>query len=414
VTEAPDRRPIRLVVSDDLQRSRLTVFFRLLLALPHFVWILLWSAAAFTVAFVAWLAVLFERRVPRTLHDFLAAYVRYATHLGAYLYLAAGPYPGFTGRPGYPVDVEIDPPREQGRWGAGFRLVLALPALLLTAALVGGGGGGNSGGSAGIAAVAAFLAWFACVARGRMPRGLRDLVTYALGYSAQATGYLLMLTSRYPSADPSLVQPPAELPEHPVRLVLTDTLERSRLTVLFRLLLSFPHLVWLTLWTLVVLLVSFFVWLVALVLGRVPRFLHRFLAAWVRYTAHVSAFLYVVGGPFPGFLGAAGSYPVDVEIDPPGRQHRLKTLFRLFLALPALLLSGAYGTVLLVVAVLGWFYALFTGRMPPGLRDLGAVSVRYSAQASAYLFLLTDRYPYSAPALAAPPHDEQLELVPTP
>jgi hypothetical protein len=292
--------------------------------------------------------------------------------------------------------------------------VLALPALLLMAALVGGGGGGNSGGSAGIAAVAAFLAWFACLAQGRMPRGLRDLVTYALGYGAQATGYLLMLTSRYPSADPSLVQPPAELPEHPVRLVLTDTLERSRLTVLFRLLLSFPHLVWLTLWTVVVLLVSFFVWLVALVLGRVPRFLHRFLAAWVRYTAHVSAFLYVVGGPFPGFLGAAGSYPVDVEIDPPARQHRLKTLFRFLLALPALLLAGAFGTVLLVVAVLGWFYALFTGRMPPGLRDLGAVSVRYSAQASAYLFLLTDRYPYSAPALAAPPHDEQLELVPTP
>jgi hypothetical protein len=29
--------PIRLVVSDDLRRSRLTVFFRALLALPHMV-----------------------------------------------------------------------------------------------------------------------------------------------------------------------------------------------------------------------------------------------------------------------------------------------------------------------------------------------------------------------------------------
>ena len=30
--------PVRLVLADDLRRSRLTVCFRLLLALPHFVW----------------------------------------------------------------------------------------------------------------------------------------------------------------------------------------------------------------------------------------------------------------------------------------------------------------------------------------------------------------------------------------
>ena len=39
--------PVQLAVTDDLQRSRLTVFFRLLLAIPHFIWLLLWSVAAF-------------------------------------------------------------------------------------------------------------------------------------------------------------------------------------------------------------------------------------------------------------------------------------------------------------------------------------------------------------------------------
>ena len=34
---APAERPIRLVVTDDLERSRLTVFFRLFLAIPHLV-----------------------------------------------------------------------------------------------------------------------------------------------------------------------------------------------------------------------------------------------------------------------------------------------------------------------------------------------------------------------------------------
>ena len=32
---------------------------------------------------------------------------------------------------------------------------------------------------------------------------------------------------------------------------------------------------------------------------------------------HVGAFLFLIGGPFPGFTGAAGSYPVDLELDPP-------------------------------------------------------------------------------------------------
>ena len=47
--------------------------------------------------------------------SFLAAYVRYATHVNAYVFLAARRYPGFRGRPGYEVDVEIDPPARQSR-----------------------------------------------------------------------------------------------------------------------------------------------------------------------------------------------------------------------------------------------------------------------------------------------------------
>ena len=72
-------------------------------------------------------------------HDFLSAYVRYVTHLVAYLTLAANPYPDFTGRPGYPIDVEIDPAAAQNRWVTGFRLFLALPAILLADTLLGFG-----------------------------------------------------------------------------------------------------------------------------------------------------------------------------------------------------------------------------------------------------------------------------------
>jgi hypothetical protein len=77
---------------------------------------------------------------------------------------------------------------------------------------------------------------------------------------------------------------------------------------------------------------------------------------------------------------------------------------------PALIIAGAFGGVLLVVAVLGWFTGVFVARMPSGLRDLGCVSLRYVIQTYAYLFLVTDRYPYSAPFLRSDPHDEQLAL----
>jgi hypothetical protein len=404
---AARRHPVRLVVRDDLQRSRLTVFFRLLLVLPHLVWLTLFGAAAFVLAFVMWLAVLFERRAPAPLHAFLASFTRYAVHLTAYLCLAAAPYPGFTGGDPYPVDVEIDPPARQGRWGAGFRLVLAIPAFVLSSALGGsvaignGYGGAAAGVVGGLTLVVAVLGWFAALARGRMPRGLRDAAVYAIGYGAQATAYALLLTDRYPDATPGRAVPQPELPTHPVAIAVDDDLLRPRLLVLFRFPLVVPHLVWLTLWSPFVLLAALAAWLVALVVGRVPWALHRFIAAFVRTWTHVLAFLTVVGRQFPGFVGREGGYPVDLTIVPPAPQRRLAVAFRLLLAVPAVLLSAAYGWVALVVGVLGWFAALATGRMPAGLRDLGAAALRYQAQTSAYALLLTSRYPDSSPALHA-------------
>lgn len=419
--------PIRIVVTDDLERSRVTVFFRLLLVIPHLIVVLLWGLAAFVCAIVLWIALVFEGKAPRTVQEFVASYVRYATQVSAYLYLAAGPYPAFGGAHGYPIDLEIDLAQRQPRRRVAARLVLALPTFLLITVLGGGLSGGSSanvtstasGGEdwwlnawsvGGVSTTAAVLAWFAILARGRMPRGLRDLLAYCIGYTAHATGYFLLLTDRYPTTDPSRVVPLVELPPHPVRLELTDDVRRSRLTVFFRFPLAVPHLIWLMLWSVVVVIAVPVVWLIVLAIGRLPVPLHRFFTAWIRYTTHVVAFLYVVGGPFPGFTGRAGSYPVDIAFDPPQPQRRVVTVFRLILAIPALLLGGAYGSVALLVGFLGWWAALFGGRMPEGLRNLGAVSLRYSAQSSAYLLLVTGSYPYAAPAVRDRPRDVQLEL----
>jgi Domain of unknown function (DUF4389) len=424
-----EAHPIRLDVDDDLERSRLTVFFRLILAIPLFVWLFGWTIVVVVVAVFGWLAALVLGRLPHALHRFFAAYVRCATQVGAYLSIAANPYPSFTGEPGYPVEVAIPrEPQQQARWKIALRLVLAVPALALAAVLgsgLGGGGGSSStsedvstaqffatSGVGGVAAVCAILIWFAALATGRAPLGLRNLAAYGVGYTAQAYAYVLLVTDRYPNSNPEALGPAWELPPHPVRLALDDDGRRSRLTVLFRLLLAIPHIVWVVLWSILAFLAAIANWFVVLVRGRSAGALHRFLAAYVRYYAHLDAFIFLVANPFPGFVGAPG-YPVDIAIGEPERQSRWKTLFRLFLAIPAFIVTSALNAALVVVGILGWFAALVTGRMPTGLRNLGAYAVRYLSQTNAYFLVLTDAYPHASPALRAPPEPEP-EFAPEP
>jgi Domain of unknown function (DUF4389) len=420
--------PVRLVVDDDLKRSRLTVFFRLLLAIPHFIWALLWSVFMVLVAIINWFATLIVGRLPGGLHNLTAAYVRYLTQLFAYLTLAANPYPPFTGNERYPVDLEIDEPAPQRRLVTLFRLFLALPALILAgvfassfaggSASSGGGGGDEYGGggaaftSVGIVWTVAFFAWFVCLVLGRMPMGFRNVQAYGLRFVAQAWGYFLLLTDRYPNLDPA--QPASTGPLHPVGLAVTDDLRRSRLTVFFRLLLALPHIVWLILWGVVAFLAGIVGWFAALILGRLPRPLHRFLAAYLRYSTHVVSFLALTANPFPGFTGTAGSYPVDPELPEPERQRRLVTLFRFFLAIPAFAVSSSLHGLTFVAAFFGWFVALALGRVPQSFREAQAYAIRYGVQTNAYFWLLTSRYPYSGPALGEPEPEPEPELAPAP
>jgi hypothetical protein len=413
--------PIRLIVTDDLQRSRWTVFLRLLLAFPHYIWLVLWSVVALIAAITNWLGTLLLGRSPALLHRFLAAYVKYVTQLYAYLNLAADPYPSFDGPDGYPVDLVIAPAARQSRWRVALRGLLALPAALLAGVLVGsptglsGGGGGGGGGGAGrgggggslitdlgLLHVVALLGWFAILARGRMPRGLRDAAAYGLSYGAQFWGYALLLTDRYPNSDPLAAL--EDIPERsdPIAAELEDEGRRSRLTVFFRLPLAVPHLVWLALWGILAFLAVIASWFATLVRGRSPEALHRFLSAYVRYQLHVYGFLYLIANPFPGFVGRAGTYPFEALIGPAERQNRWKVAFRIVLVIPAALMSSAYGALAAVAAVLGWFASLATGRMPTGLRNAAALAMRYSAQTSGYVLLLTDSYPYSGPCTNAP------------
>jgi hypothetical protein len=180
---------------------------------------------------------------------------------------------------------------------------------------------------------------------------------------------------------------------HPIRLIVNDDLRRNRLTVFFRLILFIPHMIWLALWSVIAVLAYIVNWFATLFMGRSPEGLHNFLATYLRYATHVRAYLLLVADPFPGFTGKPGSYPIDLEIDPPERQNRLTVFFRWVLAIPALMLAYILGYLNQLLAVFSWFIALVLGRVPEGLRNFAALAIRIETQTYAYLLLLTGRYP---------------------
>jgi len=189
-----------------------------------------------------------------------------------------------------------------------------------------------------------------------------------------------------------LSTPVAGADHHPVGLIVTDDLQRNRLTVFFRLLLAIPHFIVVALWGIVTYVLVIVAWVVALFTGRVPDGVHNFIAAWLRYSTRVTAYAFLLADPFPPF-GAGGSYPVDARIDSAETQSRLTVFFRTLLAIPAFLLTYVFRMVNQLVALLGWFYCLVTGHMHEGMRDISAWLLRYETQTWAYVLLLTGRYP---------------------
>jgi 2-(1,2-epoxy-1,2-dihydrophenyl)acetyl-CoA isomerase len=185
----------------------------------------------------------------------------------------------------------------------------------------------------------------------------------------------------------------AVVPSHPIHLVVTDDLKRWRLTVALRGLLVLPHWFVLAMWTYIALPVTVVNWFITLARGRPSEGVHAWTSRFIRYQAHVYAYIYLVADPYPSFRGWPGRYPIDLAIAPPTTQARWKTLLRVILVIPAYVFATVLGYVLFLVAFLGGFYALATGRYPKGFRDLSAYCLRFQAQTYGYLFLLTDKYP---------------------
>ena len=91
-----DYPTVRVDVTPALEgRNRVTTFFRLLLAIPHFFVLVFVGIAAYVVWLIAFFAVLFTGRWPEGLRNFAVGTLRWNMRVSAYLYLLTDEYPPF-------------------------------------------------------------------------------------------------------------------------------------------------------------------------------------------------------------------------------------------------------------------------------------------------------------------------------
>jgi hypothetical protein len=86
-------------------------------------------------------------------------------------------------------------------------------------------------------------------------------------------------------------------------------------------------------------------------------------------------------------------YPVRYEADYDEQPDRVRTIFRLILAIPWFIIAYIYVLAASVVAFLAWFALLFTGRYPQGLYNFNAGVLRFLGRANAFFNLQTDQWP---------------------
>jgi len=112
--------PVRLAVGSG-RLNRLTVLFRIVLAIPAaIVSMLLTSGFTTIVIFIAWLTALIAGRLPASLHQAFAAVLRYTIRYYGYLYLLTDAYPAglFGDGPGAQPEA-VPPPGGGPGYGTG-------------------------------------------------------------------------------------------------------------------------------------------------------------------------------------------------------------------------------------------------------------------------------------------------------
>ena len=198
----------------------------------------------------------------------------------------------------YPAQLSIAYPESSNRLTVLFRLILALPIIVI-AGLVGGGfSSGDANADGWIAPLAAGGAlWLApmlmILFRRKYPRWWFDWNLGLSRFMARVTAYLLLLRDDYPATD--------DLQAVTLEIAYPDV-ERhlNRFLALVKWLLALPHYVVLSFLAVATVIVTVIAWFAVLLVGRYPQGLFRFVEGTLRWGVRVEAY---------AFMFATDEYP---------------------------------------------------------------------------------------------------------
>jgi hypothetical protein len=187
VTEQSTPAPVLVAFAGSAPQARLTVAFRIFLAIPQLIVLWLLGVAAGVITIIGWFGALFTGRLPVFAADFLSGYLRWLSRVYAYNYLLTDTYPPFTlDDADYPVRLAVMPGR-LNRLAVLFRFFLLIPCWIVQAVV-----------SYGALTIFMFVTWLIVLSTGQMPDAIHQGLAAVLRYQVRTLGFAMMLTSAYP------------------------------------------------------------------------------------------------------------------------------------------------------------------------------------------------------------------------
>ena len=182
--------PVRVKAERQPEYNRFLPLVKWLLAFPHYIVLFFLIIGVFFAKIVAFFAVIFTRRYPEGIFNFVSGVFAWSWNVTAYVYLLTDRYPPFSALerdPTYPARLEIDYPADGvDRWRPLVHWLLIIPYAIIAGILTS------------LAGVVAFIGVFVILFTKNLPEGMFNLILIPYRWQFRGGAYALFMTSRYP------------------------------------------------------------------------------------------------------------------------------------------------------------------------------------------------------------------------